>query len=55
MNNLVKECTKCFEEKLMSEFCIQNATIDGRQTYCKTCHSKNHNMYQKERKFLKSY
>ena len=50
MNSLIKECSKCFEDKLMSDFFRQNATLDGRQIYCKTCHSKHCNKYQKEKR-----
>ena len=52
MNSLIKECSKCFEEKLMSDFFRREASIDGRKIYCKTCDSQNLSKYQKERKVV---
>jgi len=50
MNSLIKQCSKCDEDKLMEDFFRHKATIDGHRNYCKTCQCKNNNKYQKQRK-----
>lgn len=41
----MKRCTRCKEEKRAAEFAVSVREKDGRQKWCKACHSR----YQKER------
>jgi len=50
MNSLIKQCSMCFEDKLMEDFYRRNASIDGRQICCKTCGYQVKNRNQKQRK-----
>lgn len=46
-----KVCTKCNQEKILTDFRKNPCTIDGRQTECKKCNSdRNIAIYNKDKK-----
>ena len=46
--NLIEKkiCTKCGEEKLISEFYMQSSNQDGLDNKCKECHNEYNKQYE---------
>lgn len=40
-----KICSRCHEEKLLEDFCVNRTTSDGRSSECKVCHRARHHEY----------
>ena len=32
-----KKCTKCKEDKVLEDFCVNNSVKSGRHSHCKVC------------------
>ncbi len=47
-----KCCTRCAEQKLVSEFIRQKGTKDGRSPYCKTCYAAKRQEWRRGREDL---
>ena len=48
---LEKTCTVCGEIKLLYEFPITNANLDGKMNKCKICYAKYYNQWYKKHKY----
>ena len=56
MNSLIKECCKCFEDKLNEEFYRDKKSSDGRQSYCIACKKQyNGDHCEKRKKYMKQW
>ena len=51
MGDMLKTCTKCGEEKKLSEFYESSSDMDGRSLWCKSCISKKNTSAQRMKLF----
>ena len=55
INLSVKSCSKCHEEKPLTEFIKSKASTDGRRPECKSCSIKTNNPVRRNRLLQKNF